>query len=110
MNRLSIEIICKYLNIKTIISNSSNYTSIDDKSEPLAVLCLQSKDTKSCSSLSVKGYIDKNIFTIYGIKLISYFYLGYPEYSQLWGDFSHRIFNLDLFINYGKNVHRYMRH
>ena len=110
MNRQYIEAICNYLDIKTTISYSSDYTLIDGKSERLANLCLQAGATEYISGPAAKDYLDENIFLKYGIKLTWYHYLGYPQDPQLWGDFTHGVTILDLLFNCGKSSHDYMRH
>jgi hypothetical protein len=44
-----------------------------------------------------------------GIQVSWFDYSGYPEYPQLWGDFTHHVTILDLLFNCGKEAHRHMR-
>jgi hypothetical protein len=37
-------------------------------------------------------------------------YVGYPEYPQLWGEFTHGVTILDLLFNCGKGSSNYMKH
>jgi len=83
---------------------------IDGKTERLANLCVQAGSTEYISGPSAKDYIEENIFSEYGINLTWYDYHGYPEYPQLWGDFTHGVTILDLLFNCGKDAHRYLRH
>jgi hypothetical protein len=110
LNRCFIEIICNYLSIKTIISNSWDYTLLDGKTERLADLCVQAGGTEYISGPAAKDYVDINIFTDLGIKMTWFDYAGYPSYPQLWGTFTHGVTILDLLFNCGKNSPRYMRY
>lgn len=110
LNRKFIEAICDYLDIKTIISNSWDYSLIEGKTERLADLCIQAGGTEYISGPSAKSYIDENILTERGIQLSWFDYAGYPEYSQLWGEFAHGVSILDLLFNCGKDTYNYMRY
>ncbi|MBE9563679.1 MAG: WbqC family protein [Proteobacteria bacterium] len=110
LNRQFIEAICKYLDINTIISNSWDYNLLDGKTERLADLCVQAGGVEYISGPAAKGYIEEPIFTDLGIKLTWFDYNSYPEYVQLWGEFTHEVSILDLLFNCGKDAPRYMRH
>ncbi|MCY1164427.1 hypothetical protein D9M73_43050 [compost metagenome] len=108
-NRRFIEAICGYLGIRTLISNSWDYTLGEGKTERLADMCSQAKGAEYISGPAARDYIDESIFTDRGIKLVWFEYAGYPEYPQLWGDFTHGVSILDLLFNCGKDAHRYMK-
>lgn len=110
LNRHLIEAICKYLEIKTTIKNSWDYTLPDGKTERLAGLCAQAGGTEYISGPAAKEYIEEKIFTEMGIKLTWFDYSGYPEYPQLWGEFSHGVTILDLLFNCGHDSPKYMRY
>ena len=110
LNRHLIEAICNYLKIKTAITNSWDYTLLDGKTERLADLCKQAGGTEYISGPSAKDYVEESIFTDMNIKLTWFDYAGYPEYPQLWGEFTHGVTILDLLFNCGKDAHRYMRY
>ncbi|MCK9380265.1 MAG: WbqC family protein [Sulfuritalea sp.] len=110
LNRRFIEAVCKYLEIKTCISNSWDYAQLDGKTERLADLCAQVGATEYITGPSAKDYIEETAFRTRGIKLTWFDYAGYPEYPQLWGEFTHGVSILDLLFNCGKNAHRYMRY
>lgn len=110
LNRRFIDAVCDYLGIKTVISNSSDYTQIDGKTERLVELCALAGGTEYISGPAAKDYIEENIFTERGIKLTWFDYFGYPEYPQLWGEFTHGVTILDLLFNCGKNAPDYMRY
>lgn len=110
LNHCFIEAICKYLAIKTPIKYSWEYTLLDGKTERLADLCAQAGGTEYISGPSAKDYIVEQIFVDRGIKLTWFDYAGYPEYPQLWGEFTHYVTILDLLFNCGKEAHQYMRY
>lgn len=110
LNRELIEAVCAYLGITTKISNSWDYQLIEGKTERLANLCAQAGGTEYISGPSAKDYVEENLFTSMGIKLTWFDYAGYPEYPQLWGDFTHGVTILDLLFNCGKDAPRYMRY
>lgn len=110
LNRVFIEAICRYLGITTKISNSWYYQLIEGKTERLMDLCSQAGGTEYISGPAAKDYIDENIFNERGIKLTWFDYGGYPEYPQLWGEFTHGVTILDLMFNCGKDAQKYMRY
>lgn len=110
LNRRFIEAICAYLEIKTKITNSWDYTLRDGKTERLADLCVQAGGTEYISGPAAKDYVDEQVFKENSIKLTWFDYTGYPEYQQLWGEFTHGITILDLLLNCGKNAKRYMKY
>ncbi|MCX5871522.1 MAG: WbqC family protein [Deltaproteobacteria bacterium] len=110
LNRRFIEAVCAYLEIKTVIRNSWDYPLLDGKTERLADLCEQAGGTEYISGPAAKDYIEENVFTERDIKLTWFDYSGYPEYPQLWGEFTHGVTILDLLFNCGKDASRHMRY
>ena len=110
LNRELIETVCDYLGIYTKISNSWDYNLIEGKTERLADLCIQAGGTEYISGPAAKDYIEERIFADVGIKLAWCNYTGYPEYPQLWGEFTHKVSIIDLLFNCGKDAPRYMRY
>lgn len=110
LNRELIETVCAYLEITTMISNSWDYQFIEGRSERLADLCNQAGATEYISGPAAKDYIEESVFAERGINLMWFDYSGYPEYPQLWGEFTHGVTILDLLFNCGKDAPRYMRY
>ena len=110
LNRHFIEAVCHYLGIKTVIRNSWDFTLLDGKSKRLANLCKQVGGTEYISGPSAKDYIEERIFTDMNIRLTWFDYSGYPEYPQLWGEFTHGVTILDLLFNCGKDSSNYMKY
>jgi hypothetical protein len=109
LNRRFIEAVCDYLGIKTVISNSWDYAIIDGKTERLADLCRQAGGKEYISGPAAKDYIKESVFTEHDIKLTWFDYSDYPEYPQLWGEFTHGVTILDLLFNCGNDAPLYMR-
>lgn len=110
LNRRFIDFVCGYLGIKTVITNSWDYNQCEGKTERLASLCAQAGATEYVSGPAAKDYVDEQVFIDHGIKLTWFDYAGYPEYPQLWGEFTHGVSVLDLMFNCGKDAPRYMRY
>ena len=110
LNRRFIEVICEYLKIDTVISNSWDYIFPDGKTERLVNLCAQAGGKEYISGPAAKDYIEERLFNNHGIKLGWFDYAGYPEYPQLWGEFTHEVSILDLLFNCGKDSIKYMRY
>lgn len=110
LNRALIQAICDYLCIKTVITNSWDYTLLDGKTERLADLCFQAGGTEYISGPAARNYIEEHIFEDMGIRLSWFDYAGYPEYPQLWGEFAHGVTILDTLFNCGAETHRVMKH
>ena len=109
LNRTLIEAICRFLGIRTSITNSWDYQLCDGATERLADLCVQAGATEYVSGPSARDYIDEGVFRDRDIRLTWFDYAGYPEYPQLWGTFAHGVSILDLLFNCGGDAHRYMR-
>lgn len=110
LNRRFIEAICRYLGIKTIVSNSWDYTLVGGKTERVANLCAQAGGTEYISGPAARDYIDESVFKDMGIKLTWFDYSGYPQYPQIWGEFTHGVTILDLLFNCGEGAHHYMKY
>ena len=110
LNRRLIEAICTYIGITTRISNSWDYSLEDGKTERLVSLCAQAGGTEYISGPAARDYVYEKVFSDRGIRLTWFDYAGYPEYPQLWSEFSHGVTVLDLLFNCGKAAPRYMRY
>lgn len=109
LNRDFIEAVCAYLGINTKISNSWDYQLLEGKTERLADLCVQAGGTEYISGPAAKNYIEEHFFTERDIKLSWFDYADYPEYPQLYGEFTHGVTILDLLFNCGKQAPNYMK-
>lgn len=109
LNRAFIERVCAYLGINTVISNSWDYCLAEGKTQRLVDLCRQAGGSEYISGPAAKGYIDEREFAEANIKLTWFDYEGYPEYPQLWGDFTHHVSILDLLFSCGEDSAQKMR-
>ena len=101
--------ICEFLKIDTKISFSSNYKLLENgKTERLVDLCKQLQATDYFSGPAAKNYMDVSLFENEGIKVHYYDYSNYPEYTQLYGKFEHRVSILDLIFNEGTNASNFI--
>lgn len=109
VNRHFIDAICNYLSIQTVISCSWDYNLVNGKTERLADLCTQAGGSEYISGPAARNYVDEQVFEERGIKLSWFDYVGYPEYAQSFGEFTHNVTILDLLFNCGRESPRYMR-
>jgi len=105
-----IEAICNYLDIQTKISRSWDYILTEGKSERLVDLCVQAGANEYISGPAAKNYLEKPIFSERDIRITWIDYSDYPEYPQLWGEFSHEVSILDLLFNCGEHSKNHMKH
>ena len=110
LNRALIEQVCAYLGIRTVISNSWEYQLADGKTQRLVDLCTQAGAAEYVSGPAAKGYLAEGDFAAAGLRLTWFDYLGYPEYPQLWGDFTHYVSIVDLLFNCGRDSNAKMRY
>lgn len=110
LNRKLLVAICGYLSIKTVISNSWDYHLPEGKTSRLVEMCRQAGGTEYISGPAARSYIEEEKFAEKGIKLTWFEYSGYPEYTQLWGNFAHGVTILDLLFNCGRDSQTYMRY
>lgn len=110
LNHVLIKAVCSYLGIKTKISRSWDYSLSGGQSEQLADLCTQAGGLEYVSGPRARSYLDQQAFLSRGIKVTWFSYDGYPEYPQLWGEFTHFVTILDLLFNCGKDSFKYMKY
>jgi hypothetical protein len=58
---------------------------------------------------AAKNYIDEQLFEKENIQINYLDYSGYPEYRQLYGEFTHQVSILDLIFNEGSNATKFMK-
>lgn len=102
--------VCTYLGIGTPLRDSTQFALADGKTERLVDLCRQAGATEYISGPAARDYIEEPLFQDAGITLTWFDYTGYPEYPQLWGEFSHGVSILDLLFNCGKQAPLYMKY
>ena len=108
LNQRFIKLICDYLGINPIFSNSSDFSLTDDKNSRLINLCLQTNSNIYVTGRSARNYINEEAFREKHIQVKWVNYGEYPEYSQSWGEFEHNVSVLDLLFNCGENSNSFM--
>lgn len=114
INYLFISKICEYLDIKTQISYSTDYYSIQelekfDASERLLNLCKKTNSTIYVSGPAAKNYMDCDIFKDNGITVQWANYDNYPKYEQLHGEFENYVSIIDMLMMLGKNTKNFLK-
>lgn len=94
----------EFLGIQTEFMDSRAFNLKLKKMDRLIELLQAANATLYISGPSAKAYIDENIFSQAGIKLIYKDYSGYPEYQQLFPPFEHAVSILDLLFNCGPDA------
>lgn len=108
LNRMLIEIVCRYLHIHTEIVCSSTLEHTAGKSEKLAHFVKQLNGTSYISGPAAKSYLDESVFSAQNIKVEWFNYGPQRPYPQLWGNFSPNLSILDLLFNCGTSSPEYM--
>ncbi len=112
LSRINVRFIramCDLLGIRTAITWSTDYRLQDGRTERLVDLCRQAHATEYVSGPTARGYIAEEQFREAGIVLSYMDYAGYPEYTQLFPPFEHRVSMLDLIFNEGLAATHYMK-
>jgi len=100
--------ICGVLGIKTKITWSMDYELAEGKTERLVALCRDAGAAHYISGPAAKDYIEDDLFSHAGIALSYIDYSGYPEYRQLFGEFTHKVSVIDLIFNEGPGAVKFM--
>jgi hypothetical protein len=109
INRFLITLISDLLGIKTVISNSKDYTLEGNATERLISLCEQTNATTYLSGPAAKNYLDESLFAQKGINVEWMDYSSYQEYNQLFPPFDHYVSIVDLIFNTGKDASNFMK-
>lgn len=111
INLKFLQLICRWLQIRTPLSWSTDYKIDCDlkKTERLVALCKATGANSYLSGPSAKEYILPDVFSDSAIELTYADYAGYPAYNQLFGEFVHGVSVLDLIFNEGDNARHFMK-
>jgi len=101
--------ICGFLDIRTPIRFSGEFTLAEGKTERLVDLCRQTGATDYYTGPAAKNYMDENLFSRENITVHYFDYSDYPEYSQLFPPFEHGVTILDLLFNTGRRAKEFMK-
>lgn len=109
INVLFLKLICRMLEIKTVISRCTDYRMQGDRVNRLLSLCQQASANEYLSGPAAKNYLDEQLFKEAGISLKWADYSQYAEYKQLFPPFSHAVTVLDLLFNTGSGAKNYLK-
>ncbi len=109
LNTIFIKEICDYLNIKTVISHSNQFSISGEKSQRLANICIESKSGCYVSGPAARDYLDTEVFKNYHIDVEWFDYEEYPSYKQLWGPFESQLSIIDTLFNCGKETSNHLK-
>lgn len=101
--------VCDVLGIKTLIRWSHEFELLEDRNERLIDICKKTDATDYYSGPSAQAYMDVSLFEKENIKVHFFDNSGYPEYTQLHGDFEHAVSVIDLIFNEGPNATKFMK-
>lgn len=90
-----------FLDIKTVISKSSDFSLPHGKNDRLIYLVKKAKGDIYVSGNSAKNYLDLNVFANNEVSVEWYNYNHLIEYEQLWGKFENFVSVIDLLMNVG---------
>ena len=109
VNRRFIEAICRWLEIDTPISWSTDHAAETGANERLLALCKAVGATEYISGPAARSYLDEQLFADAGVAVAWMDYGGYPEYEQPHPPFEHAVTVLDLLLSTGPEARRYMK-
>lgn len=110
INYLLLKGICEMLGITTRLTWSTDYQTVEGKTDRLISLCQQCGADEYISGPSAKDYMDEPLFERSGIKLTYMDYSGYPEYPQLYPPFDHAVSIIDVILHMGADARQYIHH
>ena len=109
INLLFIRLMCHFLEIKTVISSSTDYMLQGGRVDRLVSLCKQASGDEYLTGPSARDYIDERLFENANILLGWADYTQYAEYQQLFQPFQHEVTVLDLLFNTGPNAQSHLK-
>ncbi|MCL1880881.1 MAG: WbqC family protein [Oscillospiraceae bacterium] len=99
---------CDFLGCKTQFADSRDFASEGTKHKKLLSLVKATNADVYLSGSAAKDYIIESDYNKDSIEIIWKDYSGYPEYSQLHGEFCHNVSVLDLLFNTGDEAPYYI--
>ena len=97
------------LDIKTKISWSSDFDTVEGPTERLLSICKQCGATDYVSGPAAKNYFDSTLAEKESINVTWMDYSEYPKYNQLHKPFVHEVTIIDLLFNMGPDATHYMK-
>ena len=109
VNKILLEEICTFLEIKTKILSDSDFKLTEGQTEKLLGICKDLKATTYLSGPAAKNYLDTNLFEEKNIRVEWMDYDGYKPYQQLHGNFAGNVSIIDLLFNEGPNSKYFLK-
>ena len=109
INLYFMKFIVEILGIRTEFRQSGQYTLTGNKSEKIISVCKLTGADTYITGPAAKSYIDTQLFKAEGISLVWMDYSGYPEYTQLYPPFSHKVSAIDLIFNAGERAKQLLK-
>lgn len=109
VNEYFLKEICDFLGIKTEFRRSEEFVLSEERTQKMVDICVDLGANHYYSGPSAKAYMIEEKFTEKGIQLHYFDYSGYPEYTQLNGNFEHGVSIIDMILNLGKKTTEYMK-
>jgi hypothetical protein len=108
INAIFLHGIAGLLGITTQMTRDTAYPAQGAKTERLLAIARAAGADRYLSGPSARDYFDEGMFRAAGVTTEWMSYRGYPEYTQLHGDFVHEVSALDLLFNTGRDAARYL--
>jgi hypothetical protein len=96
------------LSIRTKVTSATSYEWHEDRNMRLVNMCKQVGASTYLTGPRASAYLDLDLFSEHGIKVVWMDYSNYPEYVQPFPPFEHSVSILDLLFNEGPNCRKYM--
>jgi hypothetical protein len=109
INLKFITLINSLLGIQTPVRWSAEFNTPDEKSERLVHICMSLGADEYISGQAAKAYLDVDLFSQNGIRMLWADYSGYPVYRQLFPPFEHGVSIIDLLFNEGPHIHQFLK-
>jgi len=108
VNKTLIRRFSEYLGLNVDFKTCRQYELVAGKNDRILSICLQSQATCYLSGPAARSYLDLPLFESHGISVEFMNYGNYPEYTQSWGAFQHRVSIIDLLLNCGLDSNRFL--
>jgi hypothetical protein len=109
INFYFLEAIREKLGISTKLLWSSELNPSGNRNERLINICRKLGATEYISGPAARDYLDTGLFKKHTISVKWMDYSGYPQYTQLHGQFEHGVTVLDLILNEGPDATDFMK-
>ncbi len=109
INYIFLNAVRDLLGIKTRLTYSKEYDSVDGRTERVLSLCKSAGADEYISGPSAREYLNLSLFAQENILVTWMDYSDYPAYSQLYPPFQHGVSILDLIFNEGPRATSFMK-